>query len=90
MKIYNIKIVDVIFSIIQIVIVIFGLFFILSGFLSKSEANRRQFEEATNLSQQSYFQDIQLLGLTEMILGVIILIFSLILTSIYLNYLRKS
>ncbi|MDG2100954.1 MAG: hypothetical protein GWO78_04170 [Dehalococcoidales bacterium] len=89
MKFYNIKIIDLIFTIIQVVIIIFGLFFIISGYLGKSEANRRQFEEATNLSQQSYFQDIQLLGIFEIILGVLILILSLTLSSIYLNFLRK-
>jgi len=90
MKFYNIKIIDIIFTIFQLVIIIFGLYFIINGFLNKSEANRRQFEEANSLSQQSYFQNIQLLGLNEIILGVIILILSSILTSIYLNFSRKS
>tara|TARA_B110000438_G_scaffold252980_1_gene258335 strand:+ start:816 stop:1088 length:273 start_codon:yes stop_codon:yes gene_type:complete len=90
MKFYNIKIIDLIFTIFQIVIIIFGLYFIINGFLNKSEANRRQFEEANNLSQQSYFQDIQLLGINEIILGVLILILASILGSIYLNFSKKS
>ena len=90
MKFYNIKIIDLIFTIFQVVIIIFGLYFIINGFLNKSEANRRQFEEANNLSQQSYFQDIQLLGINEIILGVLILILASILGSIYLNFSKKS
>ena len=39
--------------------------YLLMGGYNKSQANYRQFNEAVNFSQQSYFQDVQLMELIK-------------------------
>ncbi|MAU24636.1 MAG: hypothetical protein ACJ0J5_05760 [Dehalococcoidia bacterium] len=90
MKIKNLNIIDFSFIGIAVLIKILGLYFFIDGWLIKSEAKRRQFNEAKNLSQQAYFQDNQILGTNHMIIGILIIISSLILISIYLKYYKNK
>ena len=89
MNIKNIKIFDIIFSVINLPIIILGLYFFIDGWMSKSEANRRQFEEASTMSQQSYFQEVQLMNSNLMTIGILILIFSILLIHFYFRFIRK-
>jgi len=89
MKIKNLKIIDILFIALSALINILGLYFFISGWISKSEAKRRQFNEAINISQQSYFQDNQILGTNIMIIGVLIIISSILILSIHLKFFKK-
>ena len=89
MKIKNLNIIDLFFIVINVLINSLGLYFFIDGWLVKTEANRRQFNEATNIAQQSYFQDNQILGSNLMIIGILVIISSFIITNIYLKFLRK-
>jgi hypothetical protein len=89
MKVKNLNIIDLFFIPINIFITSLGLYFFIDGWLVKSEAKRRQFNEATDIAQQSYFQDNQILGSNFMILGILIVISSFIITNIYLRHFRK-
>lgn len=88
MKIKNLNIIDIFFISLSILINILGLYFFIDGWLIKSEAKRRQFNEAINLSQQAYFQENQILGSNLMIIGILIIILSLILVSIHLKFFK--
>tara|TARA_B100001142_G_C14057896_1_gene548492 strand:- start:416 stop:688 length:273 start_codon:yes stop_codon:yes gene_type:complete len=88
MKIKNLNIIDIFFISLSILINILGLYFFIDGWLIKSEAKRRQFNEAINLSQQAYFQENQILGSNLMIIGILIIISSLILVSIHLKFFK--
>lgn len=89
MKVKNLNIIDLFFIVINSFITSLGLYFFIDGWLVKSEAKRRQFNEATDIAQQSYFQDNQILGSNFMILGILIVISSFIITNIYLRHFRK-
>jgi hypothetical protein len=89
MKVKNLNIIDLFFIPINVFITSLGLYFFIDGWLVKSEAKRRQFNEATDIAQQSYFQDNQILGSNFMILGILIVISSFIITNIYLRHFRK-
>jgi len=88
MKIKNLNIIDIFFISLSTLINILGLYFFIDGWLIKSEAKRRQFNEAINLSQQAYFQENQILGSNLMIIGILIIISSLILVSIHLKFFK--
>ena len=90
MKIKNLNIIDIFFITLSILINILGLYFFINGWLVKSEASRRQFNEAINLSQQAYFQDNQILATNTMIIGVLIIISSLFIFSIYLKFFKNK
>lgn len=89
MKMKNLNIIDLFFIVINVCTNSLGLYFFIDGWLVKSEANRRQFNEATNIAQQSYFQDNQILGSNLMIIGILVIISSFIISGIYLSYFRK-
>ncbi len=89
MKIKNLNIIDLFFIVINVLINSLGLYFFIDGWLVKNEANRRQFNDATNIAQQSYFQDNQILGSNLMIIGILVIISSFIITNIYLKFFRK-
>ena len=90
MDIKNLKVIDIIFIVLFLIIKILGLYVLIDGWLVKSQANYRQFNEAVNFSQQSYFQDVQLMGINQMILGILIIIVSLIVFSIYIKHFRSK
>ena len=90
MDIKNLKVIDIIFVVLILIIKILGLYVLMDGLLVKSQANYRQFNEAVNFSQQSYFQDVQLMGINQMILGILIIIVSLIVFSIYIKHFRSK
>ena len=58
MDLKNIKLSDWVFIIVETIMVAFGLFIIIGSQLDKSEAKRRKFEEATDITQQMYFQSL--------------------------------
>tara|TARA_Y100001934_G_C12383321_1_gene793942 strand:+ start:6702 stop:6971 length:270 start_codon:yes stop_codon:yes gene_type:complete len=89
MNIKNLKVIDIFFIVLSAIIKILGLYVLIDGWLVKSQAKYRQFNEAVNFSQQSYFQDVQLMGTNQMILGTIIIIISLIVISIYVKHFRS-
>ena len=90
MDIKNLKVIDIIFVVLILIIKISGLYVLIDGWLVISQANYRQFNEAVNFSQQSYFQDVQLMGINQMILGILIIIVSLIIFSIYIKHFRSK
>tara|TARA_B100000700_G_scaffold55240_2_gene59385 strand:- start:864 stop:1136 length:273 start_codon:yes stop_codon:yes gene_type:complete len=90
MDIKNLKVIDIVFIVLVAIIKILGLYVLINGWLVKSQANYRQFNEAINFSQQSYFQDVQLMGINQMILGTLLIIISLIVFSIYIRHFRSK
>ncbi|MQF84822.1 MAG: hypothetical protein FI732_01275 [SAR202 cluster bacterium] len=90
MDIKNLKVIDIVFIVLVAIIKILGLYILINGWLVKSQANYRQFNEAINFSQQSYFQDVQLMGINQMILGTLLIIISLIVFSIYIKHFRSK
>ncbi|MQF93655.1 MAG: hypothetical protein FI730_04270 [SAR202 cluster bacterium] len=90
MDIKNLKVIDIVFIVLVAIIKILGLYILINGWLVKSQANYRQFNEAINFSQQSYFQDVQLMGINQMILGTLLIIISLIVFSIYIRHFRSK
>tara|TARA_Y100001970_G_scaffold63736_1_gene81621 strand:- start:913 stop:1185 length:273 start_codon:yes stop_codon:yes gene_type:complete len=90
MDIKNLKVIDIVFIVLVAIIKILGLYVLINGWLVKSQANYRQFNEAINFSQQSYFQDVQLMGINQMILGTLLIIISLIVFSIYIKHFRSK
>ena len=90
MDIKNLKVIDLNFIILILAIKIIGLYVLIDGWLTKSNAHYRQFNEAINFSQQSYFQDVQLMGTNQMIIGILLIIVSLIIFSIYIKHFRSK
>ena len=90
MDIKNLKVIDIVFIVLVAIIKILGLYVLINGWLVKSQANYRQFNEAINFSQQSYFQDVQLMGINQMILGTLLIIISLIVFSIYIKHFKSK
>ena len=89
MDLKNIKLADWVFVIVETIIIAFGLFTIIGSQLDKSEAKRRKFEEATDITQQMYFQELQLLASIEMIFGALILVLASIFVFIYFKIIKK-
>ena len=89
MDLKNIKLSDWVFIIVETIMVAFGLFIIIGSQLDKSEAKRRKFEEATDITQQMYFQELQLLASIEMIFGALILVLASIFVFIYFKIIKK-
>ena len=89
MDIKNLKVIDIIFIVLVAIIKILGLYVLVDGWLVKSQANYRQFNEAVNFAQQSYFQDVQLMGINQMIFGTLLIIVSLIIFSVYIKHFRS-
>jgi len=48
-----------------------------------------KFEEATNITQQLYFQDLESLASIQFISGIVLLIFASTIFSIYFRIIRK-
>ena len=90
MDIKNLKVIDIIFVVLFLITKFLGLYVLVNGWLVKSQANYRQFNAAVNFSQQSYFQDVQIMGINQMILGILIIIVSLIIFSIYIKHFRSK
>ena len=89
MDLKNIKLADWVFVIVETIIIAFGLFTIIGSQLDKSEAKRRKFEEATDITQQMYFQELQLIASIEMIFGALILVLASVLVFVYFNLIKK-
>ena len=89
MDLKNIKLSDWVFVIVETIIIAFGLFTIIGSQLDKSEAKRRKFEEATDITQQMYFQELQLIASIEMIFGALILVLASMFVFIYFKIIKK-
>ena len=89
MDLKNIKLADWVFVIVETIIIAFGLFTIIGSQLDKSEAKRRKFEEATDITQQMYFQELQLIASIEMIFGALILVLASMFVFIYFKIIKK-
>ena len=89
MDLKNIKLADWVFVIVETIIIAFGLFSIIGSQLDKSEAKRRKFEEATDITQQMYFQELQLIASIEMIFGALILVLASMFVFIYFKIIKK-
>ena len=89
MDLKNLKLADWVFVIVETIIIAFGLFTIIGSQLDKSEAKRRKFEEATNITQQMYFQELQLIASIEMIFGALILVLASMFVFIYFKIIKK-
>ena len=89
MDLKNLKLADWVFVIVETIIIAFGFFTIIGSQLDKSEAKRRKFEEATSITQQMYFQELQLLASIEMIFGALILVLASIFVFIYFKIIKK-
>ena len=80
---------DWIFALLETLIIGYSLFLIIDSLIDKSEAKRRKFEEATNITQQLYFQDLESLASIQFISGIVLLIFASTIFSIYFRIIRK-
>ena len=80
---------DWIFGLLETLIIGYSLFLIIDSLIDKSEAKRRKFEEATNITQQLYFQDLESLASIQFISGIVLLIFASKIFSIYFRIIRK-
>ena len=80
---------DWIFGLLETLIIGYSLFLIIDSLMDKSEAKRRKFEEATNITQQLYFQDLESLASIQFISGIVLLIFASTIFSIYFRIIRK-
>lgn len=80
---------DWIFGLLETLIIGYSLFLIIDSLIEKSEAKRRKFEEATNITQQLYFQDLESLASIQFISGIVLLIFASTIFSIYFRIIRK-
>ena len=89
MDLKNIKLSDWVFIIVETIMVAFGLFIIIGSQLNKSEAKRRKFEEATDITQQMCFQELQLIASIEMIFGALILVLASMFVFIYFKIIKK-
>ena len=89
MDLKNIKLADWVFVIVETIIIAFGLFTIIGSQLDKSEAKRRKFEEATDITQQMYFQELQLIASIEMIFGALIFVLASMFVFIYFKIIKK-
>ena len=89
MDIKKLNINDWIFGLLETLIVGYSLFLIIDSLMDKSEAKRRKFEEATNITQQLYFQDLESLASIQFISGIVLLIFASAIFSIYFRIIRK-
>ena len=89
MDLKNIKLSDWVFIIVETIMVAFGLFIIIGSQLDKSEAKRRKFEEATDITQQMYFQELQLIASIEMIFWALILVLASMFVFIYFKIIKK-
>ena len=89
MDLKNIKLADWVFVIVETIIIAFGLFTIIGSQLDKSEAKRRKFEEPTDITQQMYFQELQLIASIEMIFGALILVLASMFVFIYFKIIKK-
>tara|TARA_B100000941_G_scaffold146219_1_gene103748 strand:+ start:2924 stop:3193 length:270 start_codon:yes stop_codon:yes gene_type:complete len=89
MDIKKLKINDWIFGLLETLIIGYSLFLIIDSLIDKSEAKRRKFEEATNITQQLYFQDLESLASIQFISGIVLLIFASTIFSIYFRIIRK-
>ena len=89
MDLKNIKLSDWVFIIVETIMVAFVLFIIIGSQLDKSEAKRRKFEEATDITQQMYFQELQLIASIEMIFGALILVLASMFVFIYFKIIKK-
>ena len=89
MDLKNLKLADWVFVIVETIIIAFGLFTIIGSQLDKSEAKRRKFEEATDITQQMYFQELQLIASIEMIFGALILVLASMFVFIYFKIIKK-
>ena len=79
---------DWIFGLLETLIIGYSLFLIIDSLIDKSEAKRRKFEEATNITQQLYFQDLESLASIQFISGIVLLIFASTIFSIYFRIIR--
>ena len=89
MDIKKLNINDWIFGFLETLIIGYSLFLIIDSLIDKSEAKRRKFEEATNITQQLYFQDLESLASIQFISGIVLLIFASTIFSIYFRIIRK-
>ena len=89
MDIKKLNINDWIFGFLETLIIGYSLFLIIDSLIEKSEAKRRKFEEATNITQQLYFQDLESLASIQFISGIVLLIFASTIFSIYFRIIRK-
>ena len=89
MDIKKLNINDWIFGLLETLIIGYSLFLIIDSLMDKSEAKRRKFEEATNITQQLYFQDLESLASIQFISGMVLLIFASTIFSIYFRIIRK-
>lgn len=89
MDIKKLNINDWIFALLETLIIGYSLFLIIDSLIDKSEAKRRKFEEATNITQQLYFQDLESLASIQFISGIVLLIFASTIFSIYFRIIRK-
>lgn len=89
MDIKKLNINDWIFGLLETLIIGYSLFLIIDSLIEKSEAKRRKFEEATNITQQLYFQDLESLASIQFISGIVLLIFASTIFSIYFRIIRK-
>tara|TARA_B100000519_G_C14100862_1_gene370949 strand:+ start:369 stop:638 length:270 start_codon:yes stop_codon:yes gene_type:complete len=89
MDIKKLNINDWIFGLLETLIIGYSLFLIIDSLIDKSEAKRRKFEEATNITQQLYFQDLESLASIQFISGIVLLIFASTIFSIYFRIIRK-
>ena len=89
MDIKKLNINDWIFGLLETLIIGYSLFLIIDSLMDKSEAKRRKFEEATNITQQLYFQDLESLASIQFISGIVLLIFASAIFSIYFRIIRK-
>ena len=89
MDIKKLNINDWIFGLLETLIIGYSLFLIIDSLIEKSEAKRRKFEEATNITQQLYFQDLESLASIQFISGIVLLIFASAIFSIYFRIIRK-
>ena len=89
MDIKKLNINDWIFGLLETLIIGYSLFLIIDSLMDKSEAKRRKFEEATNITQQLYFQDLESLASIQFISGIVLLIFASTIFSIYFKIIRK-
>ena len=80
---------DWIFGLLETLIIGYSLFLIIDSLIDKSEAKRRKFEEATNITQQLYFQDLESLASIQFISGIVLLIFASTIFSVYFRIIRK-
>ena len=89
MDIKKLNINDWIFGLLETLIIGYSLFLIIDSLMDKSEAKRRKFEEATDITQQMYFQELQLIASIEMIFGALILVLASVMVFVYFNLIKK-